>query len=200
MKRGGKLSSQELKGLLEGSYSKKHNIDGYLLDKELSKGPTQVYYNPTTKKSVVAHRGTEGISDWYNNAVYALGGIKQYKKTKRYKDAEKAQRDAENKYGKENIDTIGHSQGGIQASLLGRDTKNIITYNAPNIHNQKEYHPDQVNIRTDYDPISYLNPNTTHTINTPYINPIQSHSLQGLEHTNDIYGRNIRLIKQYKRI
>lgn len=200
MPRGGKLTSQELQGLLSRSYSKSPVHSDYILDTELSKGPTQVFYNPKTKQSVVAHRGTEGIKDWYNNAVYALGGIKQYKKTQRYKDAEKAQREAENKYGKENIDTIGHSQGGIQASLLGRDTKNIITYNTPHLHKQKGYHPEQVNIRTSRDIVSKTNPNITHTINTPYINPITEHSLKGLEHTNDIYGRNLRLIKQYKRI
>jgi len=200
MPKGGKLSSQELKGFLSRSYTPTNEYNGYILDKELSKGSTKVYTNPITKQTIVSHKGTEGLSDWYNNAVYAIGGIKQYKKTQRYKDAEKVQREAEQKYGKENIDTIGHSQGGIQASLLGRDTKNIITYNAPQIHKQKEYHPEQVNIRTEYDPVSAINPHITHTIKTPYINPITSHTLQGLEHTNDIYGRNIRLIKQYKRI
>jgi hypothetical protein len=200
MPKGGKLSSQELKGFLSRSYTPTNEYNGYILDKELSKGSTKVYTNPITKQTIVSHKGTEGLSDWYNNAVYAIGGIKQYKKTQRYKDAETVQREAEQKYGKENIDTIGHSQGGIQASLLGRDTKNIITYNAPQIHKQKEYHPEQVNIRTEYDPISAINPHITHTIKTPYVNPITSHTLQGLEHTNDIYGRNIRLIKQYKRI
>lgn len=200
MPKGGKLSSQELKGFLSRSYTPTNEYNGYILDKELSKGSTKVYTNPITKQTIVSHKGTEGLSDWYNNTVYAIGGIKQYKKTQRYKDAEKVQREAEQKYGKENIDTIGHSQGGIQASLLGRDTKNIITYNAPQIHKQKEYHPEQVNIRTEYDPISAINPHITHTIKTPYVNPITSHTLQGLEHTNDIYGRNIRLIKQYKRI
>ncbi len=200
MPKGGKLSSQELKGFLSRSYTPTNEYNGFILDKELSKGSTKVYTNPITKQTIVSHKGTEGLSDWYNNTVYAIGGIKQYKKTQRYKDAEKVQREAEQKYGKENIDTIGHSQGGIQASLLGRDTKNIITYNAPQIHKQKEYHPEQVNIRTEYDPISAINPHITHTIKTPYVNPITSHTLQGLEHTNDIYGRNIRLIKQYKRI
>ena len=200
MPSGGKLSSQELKGFLSRSYTPTNEYDGYILDKELSKGSTKVYTNPITKQTIVSHKGTEGLIDWYNNAVYAIGGIKQYKKTQRYKEAERVQREAEQKYGKENIDTIGHSQGGIQASLLGRDTKNIITYNAPQIHKQKEYHPEQVNIRTEYDPVSAINPNITHTIKTPYINPLTSHTLQGLEHTNDIYGRNIRLIKQYKRI
>jgi hypothetical protein len=44
------------------------------------------YYNPNTNKAVVAHMGTSGLTDWFNNFIYGLGGKKLYKHTSRYKN------------------------------------------------------------------------------------------------------------------
>ena len=49
--------------------------------------------------------------------------------TPRYKEALQVQQQAEKKYGAKNISTIGHSQGGYQAQLLGANTQEIITLN-----------------------------------------------------------------------
>lgn len=126
--RGGKLAPTEVKHFLEESYNKnaKDQLDGYILDKSLSSDTAKVYHNPTTGQTVVAHRGTSGLKDWANNVAYAVGA---YKYTDRYKKGKKAQEGAEKKYGKENISTLGHSQSGVLARELGKDTKEIINVN-----------------------------------------------------------------------
>lgn len=127
-KEGGKLSASEIKNFLNESYNKKakEHLDGYELDKSLSHDTAKVYHDPKTGKTVVAHRGTSGIKDWANNLAYAVGA---YKYTDRYKKGKKSQEEAEKKYGKENISTLGHSQGAVNARLLGKDTKEIINVN-----------------------------------------------------------------------
>ena len=116
-KRGG-YEGAELKALIEkGSYQGKKKVGDYELDKSLSTGRAKVYVNPKTGKTVVAHQGTQGFTDWGNNLVYAVGGSKLYKKTDRYKEAARVQKAAEKKYG--TVSTIGHSQGGLLAELVG---------------------------------------------------------------------------------
>jgi malonyl CoA-acyl carrier protein transacylase len=64
-----------------------------------------------------------------NNAVYVYGGNKAYQCIPLYKEAERVQYRAEAKYGKSKVSTVGHSQGGLQAELLGKDSNEIITLN-----------------------------------------------------------------------
>jgi hypothetical protein len=47
--------------------------------------------------------------------------------TSRYRDAERVRKKAEKKCGHKSISTIGHSQGGLQAELLGKNSKETIT-------------------------------------------------------------------------
>jgi predicted esterase YcpF (UPF0227 family) len=138
-RKGGKgLTSKSLQSLLDASYKKKEEapsqVNGYNYDRDLSTDKTKVYVHPESKHTVVAHRGTNGISDWGNNAVYALTGRAGYKTTNRYKDAKKVHEAAEQKYGKENISSIGHSQGGLLARMLGSNNKEVIAFNPA-------YHP-----------------------------------------------------------
>ena len=67
----GGVSSKELSKFVKNSYAKRKDakpIGNYVLDKELSTGKSKVYYDPTTKKSVVAHSGTHGtFQDWKQN-------------------------------------------------------------------------------------------------------------------------------------
>jgi hypothetical protein len=70
---GGALSAKELKGLLGASYDPKiDRVGDFVLDNKLSTKTSKVYHNPNSGQTVVAHKGTEGILDWGNNAVYAL--------------------------------------------------------------------------------------------------------------------------------
>jgi alpha-beta hydrolase superfamily lysophospholipase len=82
-----------------------------------------------TGEAVINHRGTAGMFDWFNNAAYMYGGEALYKLTPRYQEAYYKQKQVEKKYGKENVITVAHSQGGLLAELVGKDSKEIITLN-----------------------------------------------------------------------
>jgi len=186
--KGGKLSSNDLYALLKSGYDSS-DVQGYILDKDISTDKNKVFYNPTTQKAVIVHRGTKGWEDWSNNAIYAIGGVEAYKNTQRYKEAETVQNKAIEKYGANHIATIGHSQGGLQAELLGYPTYETITYNKPNIHNQKIINPYQYDIRTERDPISYIGSNPDYIIPSTSYNPVYEHSLNPLTDTEREYGR-----------
>lgn len=179
---GGSLAAAELKDLLGASYDPKvDKVGDFELDKQISSGTSKVYYNDDTGQAVVAHRGTAGISDWGNNAVYALGGKTAYKLTPRYKEAKKVQSRAEKKYGKKKVSTIGHSQGGLQAELLGGKSKEIITVNKATRPFESNTNKNQYDIRSKGDLVSGANPfgskskKDTTIKNTTY-NPLTEHS------------------------
>ena len=179
---GGRLSTQNLKGLLDASYDpKQKKVGDFVLDKELSSGTSKVYRNVATGQVVVAHRGTEGITDWGNNAIYALGGKTAYKMTSRYKEAEKVQRRAEKKYGASNVSTIGHSQGGLQSELLGGRSKEIITLNKATLPFESNTNKNQFDVRSNRDVVSGLNPFAKKSkknvnIKAQSYNPLTEHS------------------------
>jgi len=156
---GGKLAVPTLKGLLDASYDKKvKNVDGFIQDEKLSTKTSKVYINPETGQAVVAHKGTSGFTDWFNNAVYAVGGRKAYKMTGRYKEAEKVQHQAEKKYGKDKVSTIGHSQGGLQAELLGQNSHEVITLNKATRPFENTKGENQYDISSSRDIVSAFNP------------------------------------------
>ena len=155
---GGKLKVSHLKGLLNASYEPKDEVDGFILDKKLSSKTSKVYFDPKTNQSVVAHRGTSGFTDWINNAVFAYGGKKAYEMTPRYRQAKEVQQKAQDKYGKDNITTIGHSQGGLQAELLGGNSKEVITLNKATRPFSNKKNENQFDIRAESDVVSGLNP------------------------------------------
>ena len=158
--KGGKIKASTVKKLLQNSYSdrQKDEIDGFYRDPELSGSRAQVYYNPTTGEAHVIHRGTQGLADWKNNIAYAFNN---YESTERYKHAKKIQEQAENKYGAENVNTLGHSQGSVLAAKLGKNTKNVITVDRPvNLRDllTKTTGNNTTDIRTKNDLVSYLMP------------------------------------------
>jgi hypothetical protein len=181
-KKGGELSASNLKDLLNASYDARANVGDFQIDKDLSTSNSKVYYNPTTNQSVVAHKGTTGIKDWANNAIYALGGTRAYKQTDRFKDAEKVQKKAESKYGAENISTIGHSQGGLQAELLGKKTNETITLDKATRPFGNKKSDNQFDIRSKTDIVSALNPfqkdnKKEITLKSKSLNPLKSHDI-----------------------
>ena len=125
---GNGLKSETFQKLLEASYSGIDEVEGFRLDKKNSTKTSKIYVHPSGHV-VVAHRGTSGVLDWGNNAVYGLTGDVGYKFTGRYREAKKVQDTAERIYGAKNITTIGHSQGAYQAQLLGDKSHEIITLN-----------------------------------------------------------------------
>jgi len=158
MIKGGKLKVKEFQGLLHSSYDPKDEVEGFVLDKSLSSNTSKVYFNPETNQSVVAHRGTEGFSDWFNNAVYAYGGKNYYQYTPRYREAKSVQEKAQKKYGIDNITTIGHSQGGLQAEMLGSSGKEVITLNKATRPFSNTKNKNQFDVRAEIDIVSGLNP------------------------------------------
>lgn len=147
---GGELSIGNIKKILKASYKDApENINGFILDKDLSNEYAVVYYNPTTGQAVVCHRGTTTAYDWTNNAMYAIG---RYKSTDRYKIGKSTQEKAIKKYGAQNITTLAHSQGAVLARELGKDTKEIITLN-PAYKGEKPL-KNEYNIRSSRDVVS----------------------------------------------
>jgi hypothetical protein len=100
--KGGSLKPHEVKDFLQASYEKyaQMNIDGYVLDTQLSNLYGKVYVNHESEKVVLAFRGT-GMeilgTDWINNLIFAISQP-GYKLTPRYRTAVKMYQDAMNKY------------------------------------------------------------------------------------------------------
>ncbi len=155
--KGGKLSSAELHDMLHGSYNldEYKGGDGWSRDDDLSSATSSVYRH-NDGRAVVAHRGTEGtVSDWGNNLKYGSTGETGYKQTQRFKDAKDVQKKAEEKYGQGKISTIGHSQGGLLAELLGKNSHEIITVNkATSPFSDNSGGSNQHDIRSDCDKVS----------------------------------------------
>lgn len=192
---GGSLSSVDTKGLLNASYDNSiENVGDFIIDKDLSSKTSRVFVNPNTGQTVVAHQGTQGMTDWANNLAFALGGKKLYKKTGRYKQAKRVQEKAQSKYGSENISTIGHSQGGLQAEMLGSKGKEIITVNKATrpLTNRKK--KNQYDVRIKGDLISSLNPFQKKTsrdieISKKGYNPVAHHSYDILTKLKEDIGK-----------
>jgi len=129
------------------------NVDGYVLDKELSNRKTKVYSHPETKHTVVAHRGTKDKSDLLNDVKIVLG---KYDKSKRVENATAIADKAKAKYG-DNITNTGHSLGGTTASIVaGKTNSKVETYNkgASPLENYKQTTKKAEHNITGVDPIS----------------------------------------------
>ena len=184
---GGSLSVKDTKDLLNASYSKSlNNINGFIIDKALSGQRVQVYHNPNTNKAVVVHRGTADMSDWKTDLSMTLGV-----KGKRFNHAKKIQKQAEEKYGKENIITIGHSLGAKIAEQYGSDE--IITLNKPtlplDILKNKKVRNNQTDIKTSRDPVSILRRfqkgKKAKVMKSESFNLLKEHSVNALNRLND---------------
>ena len=193
--RGKSIKVSTLEKMLKASYAKDRpkEIDGFMLDEELSVPEVAVYFDSNTKKAKVIHRGTEAsIKDWLNNVQYAVGN---YTKTDRFRISKEVQNKAEIKYGKANVDTIGHSQGSIPSRLLGADTANVIELN-PAYINEKHL-ANQQTIRSSRDPVSMLKmfskaPNDI-IIQGKSLNPLVEHSIDILKRLpqDQVIGRGL---------
>ena len=149
------MNTQTVQKLLKNSYegkNKKQLIDGYLIDKNLSGNRAQVYFNDDTKKSVIVHRGTSGIQDIITDGLLGLGI-----KTKRFKHAEQVQKQAIEKYGKDNLLTMGHSLGATISENVSKGGQTI-TLNKPVLLQDigKTISKNQIDIKTKSDPVSFL--------------------------------------------
>jgi hypothetical protein len=204
------MKANTVKNIISNSYkydkNNEYNEDGYILDKSLSNRRGQVYHNPETNKTIVSHRGTKSksLADWGNNLQYLLGN---YKNTKRYKNGKRIQQEAINKYGKVDT-TIGHSQSGVLARELGKNSTNIINVNPAYLGEKKK--SNETIIRGQYDPVSMLlnKSDVDYNIKTNSINPLKNHKQDILDKlgNDEIIGKGIKAnkwiehIKQYAKL
>lgn len=108
---------KDLGKFVKASYNKKkdvNEVNGAILDKNLSTKRSKVYVKDG--KATVVHSGTDKSSDWANNLLVPIPAL--YRKTNRFKKAEKVQRSANKKFG--DVDTIGHSQSGFIVDQLAK--------------------------------------------------------------------------------
>ena len=188
---GGSLSAKDTKDFLKSSYSKElKDINNYKIDKSLSGQRVQVYHNTTNNKTVVVHRGTASIQDWGTNLSMTLGH-----KGKRFNHAKKIQKQAEEKYGKNNLITLGHSQGAKWAEMLGnkKNGNEVITLNKPTLPldliQGKKVKKNQTDIKTSSDPVSFLRGlqkgKKAKVMKSKTINPLKEHSVDVLNRLDD---------------
>ena len=196
---GRAISIGDLKTALDKSYSKtkvKTGFGDFQVDSDLTTKETQTYVNPKTGQVLVVHRGTQGLRDVFTDIAYTATGYKG----KRFKDANKIQKQAESKYGAENISTLGHSLGSLVSSDVGSNYKQIFNYNKPIIPWSRK-RENEYNISTENDPFSWFHkPKKTEKhikIESNTVNPIQEHSINQLDKLENemMIGEGIRKMK-----
>jgi len=160
-KKGGALQADQIKDVIDSSYMDESKVpDGYVLDPDLSDSRVKVYKDLNSDQVIVAHRGSKGWRDWLDNAYYASTGNIRGSST--YKDAKSRQQKAIDKYGANNIISVGHSRAGKYVEELNKEqpVKEVITYNkavAP--HDVFQSNPEnQTDVRTSKDVVSLLTP------------------------------------------
>lgn len=186
---GGGLMNDELHHFLFTSYSSGKDYKTWKLDHSLSDKLVQVYFNPNTGKAVVVHRGSQDLTDWYENAKLALG----FKGGPRLEHSRKIQKEAERKYGAKNVITIGHSRGAMTAEEVGKNSSEIITLNKPvttwDILYGKKVPEHQTDIKTTFDPVSFLRPaqkgKEAENIHSISYNPLTEHLPDVLKRVGD---------------
>lgn len=195
--RGKALSIKTLKTALTNSYGydkNKEGFDGYEVVPHLTDIEAQVYYHPQTKHAIVSHRGTQGIGDVLQDVAFATKGYKG----RRFKKAEKIQKEAERLYGAQNVSTVGHSLGSLLASHVGGDSKEIINYNKPLLPYGKKQQ-NEYNIKTSKDPFDIhwftKNKSTNRIIPSKTTNPIYEHSIDRLDtlDPNEMVGGKVKV-------
>jgi len=200
--RGGKISIGELKTLIKNSYDTSlQDTNDYEIDKELSGQRAKVYKKKGTNEAVIVHRGTKGLIDVANDVKLALG--MDISKSKRVQYAKNIQQKAEQKYGSQNVSTVGHSLGSQISSQVGQNSKEIINLNKAVVPQDlgKSISNKEINIRSQGDVISSLLPFTKNkgkviTINNTTRNPLTEHSTNILDRLDEktIVGNGMVMI------
>lgn len=178
---------ETVKKSLQYSYADNKKIQrdrDIILDEQLSGKRVKVLYNPQTQKTFVVHRGTASSTDWLKTNTKVIAGFED---GKRFQHAQRIQNIAENKYGKQNIITTGHSLGGRIAEKVGKNSSSIVTYNkAATFKSYREKTPhNQIDIRTEKDPISYLSKFQKHEVE-PIVIKNKSYNLLEAHSTNKL--------------
>jgi len=102
--------------------NKSQQIGDFKLDRDLSNGNQQVYFNEKNGKLHYNVNGTRNLKDWMVDVIAIGGGLKN---TKRYKDADRTLKNAKQKYNVDNATISSHSLGG---AIAGRIAKKMIKF------------------------------------------------------------------------
>jgi hypothetical protein len=201
-KEGGALKADQIKEVLDLSYTNKKDKapDGYVLDKGLSDGRVKVYKDLNSDQVIVAHRGSSGWKDWLDNAYYATTG--NIKDSGTYKTHKKKHEKALDKYGADNVISVGHSRAGKYVEELNKEkpVKEVLTYNkAVGIHDAFQTNPEnQTDIRSSRDLVSGLSSfqkskNKVVTIPSKSFNLLKAHGTSALSSLgNKLIGKGIK--------
>jgi hypothetical protein len=172
------LDKSKLKKFVDAGYKKKgeaRNVNGMVLDNELSTRRNKVYVDPETGKATHVIAGTDNLKDWANNLLIPLG---LHHHTNRYKNSEKTQKRANEKYGKENVDLVTHSQSGNIAENLQK--RNLVGGENTTLNPAilGSHNKNLKVVKSRFDPVSLLtrtNKNDEVLKETSY-NPLTEHS------------------------
>lgn len=201
---GGKLAVKDIKNLIDASYVKGNkSLDGFDIDNDLSDQYVKVYKkNSEPSHAVVVHRGSADLTDWYLDSKIARG--KSIEDSARYKHSLEIQKKAEEKYGKDNVSTVGHSLGSYLSSKVGKDSKEVINLNKPVVPdnllgkaNDKEH-----TIRSSGDIVSvgqrFRNDKNDRVIQATTSNPLTEHSTGILDRldSNEMIGEGHPCLKK----
>ena len=97
----------------------------------------------------------------------------------------------------ETITTIGHSLGARLASDVGKNSNNVVTYNKPVVPSDvgKKANPNELHVRTKYDPVSILAPHIDKTkrMNVDSSSLLNSHNTDNLDSMkHDVLLHNVK--------
>jgi len=181
-----KLTGKQISDFSSSSYKKNRdieNINGYVLDKNLSTSEAKVFVNKDKNKVVISNRGTNPtLNDWTNNLALLLG---QYKNTKRFQNAREIQVKAKDKYPSFEFLNVGHSQSSRITKLLNDEglTDKIVNINPASLPSDKKKE-NETTIRSSDDIVSTFDKfkKGDILINSKTGNPL-------LEHKTDIVSR-----------
>lgn len=204
-KEAGSLKADQIKDVIDLSYNNKKDKapDGYVIDKELSDGRVKVYKDLNSKQVIVAHRGSSGWKDWLDNAYYATTG--NIKSSGTYKTHKKKHEKALDKYGADNVISVGHSRAGKYVEELNKEkpVKEVLTYNkAVGLHDAFQKNPkNQTDIRSSRDAVSFLAPlqrsaNKVVNISSNTLNPLKAHGTSALSSLgNKLIGKGFKQMR-----
>jgi hypothetical protein len=186
-----KISSNEVKDLIEASYSRTGKAEdigkkyGLTLDKSLSNANHKVYYDREKNPSVV-FRGSKNENDLMTDGLLAVG-LENY--STRFRDSKKLIGDVRKKYHNKPILTTAHSLGASIATFAGGDKIIAVNRGVGLGGIGKELPSNLTDIRTNNDLVSLLS-TTQHggkkvNIKTKNINPLKEHSHKNLSKLNN---------------
>jgi len=171
------LSISTLKNVIKNGYAKKKddNIDGYKLDDSLSGNRVTVLHNPDTNHTIVNHKGTASLNDWWTDLKL---GLFNDKSGARFQHSKKIQKEAEDKYKDSKFTVTGHSLGSKLAQEANTNNHEFIgvngAYTPYDLFNKKK--DNETHIRSSLDPVSYFDPKNDITIKSKTYNPLTEHS------------------------